>query len=479
MYTLDLNDIQGIIIRGYSNLEVAAFLLLGIQNPAAAKQWLSKLQVQNGQEKPSDTSLNIAFTYKGLKALGIDDSTLKTFPTEFQEGMTADHRRRFLGDSGESAPEKWDWGGPKTADVHILLMLYATNDEKLADFYTSLANEFDSNGVQLIKKLDTFPLKDKENELREHFGFRDAIGQPIIEGLSKVGSPANTIKAGEFILGYPNEYGLYTETPRVKAQLDQQDILPAEEGNSGNHDLGRNGSYLVFRQLGQKVQDFWRFLDDKTKELDGTSNPEARMRLAAKMVGRWPSGTPLVKAPDRDNPDMTNKDDFDYHKTDPYGFRCPFSAHIRRSNPRDTLEPEPGSQKSIDLTKKRRLLRRGRTYGAPLVPSLDPQDMLNAQESGERGIHFICINANISRQFEFVQQTWINNPKFNGLYSDTDPLLGDRNPGEIGATDTFTEQSQPVRKRITGLPQFVVVRGGAYFFLPSIRALQYLASIRP
>ena len=479
MSTLELQDIQGIIVRGYSNLDAACFVLLKIQDAIATRRWLGSLvdRIQNGEDRPSETCLNLAFTYDGLKALGLDQPTLDTFSTEFREGMTHPYKSRVLGDRGDNAPALWDWGGSNPSAIHLLLMLYATDDAKLMAFYDSLAGAFTDHGVALIRKLDTFTLKDEQGGFREHFGFRDAIGQPIVEGLSKTGLPDNTIKAGEFILGYPNEYGLVTESPTVSAQRDRQNWLPNGQNGAQAHDLGRNGSYVVFRQLGQKVQAFWQFLDGVTQQADGTSDPEACVRLASKIVGRWPSGTPLVDAPDRDHSDIEDKNEFAYHHADPHGFKCPLGAHIRRSNPRDSLEPQPGTPKSIAINKTHRLLRRGRTYGKPVADSLKPQDMMNTEETGERGIHFICISANIARQFEFVQQTWLNNPKFNGLYNDTDPLVGDRAPGNVETATHFTEQAQPVRKRVTGLPNFVVVRGGAYFFLPSLRACRYLASL--
>ncbi|NEO97228.1 MAG: Dyp-type peroxidase [Symploca sp. SIO2E9] len=479
MSHLELDDIQGIIARGYSNLEAAAYVLLHIKDAPLARQWLGNLanRVQTSQERPYDHCLNIALTYKGLSALGLHQTTLSTFPTEFQEGMTETNRSRILGDHSENDPKSWLWGGtdPQQTKVHILLLIYATDDRQLDEFYRTLSDQFSQGGVELILKLDTFALKDEEGEFREHFGFRDGISQPIIAGLNRVGSPENTIKAGEFILGYPNEYNLLTESPRVKPELDPQNILPT--GEFGSHDLGYNGSYLVFRQLSQKVEEFWRFLEEVTQNPDSSSNPELRLKLAAKMVGRWPSGTSLVQSPDQDDPNLIDKNDFAYHHLDAQGFRCPIGAHIRRSNPRDSLGPAPGTQRSIAINKTHRLLRRGRTYGEPISPWFDPEAILNNLNQEKRGIHFICINANISRQFEFVQHTWVNNPKFNGLYEETDPLVGDRHPGKLEETNTFTIQGTPIRKKIKGLSQFVVLRGGAYFFLPSIKAISYLASI--
>jgi Dyp-type peroxidase family len=188
------------------------------------------------------------------------------------------------------------------------------------------------------------------------------------------------------------------------------------------------------------------------------------------MVGRWPSGAPLVRTAEDDKPELGQENDFGYHDLDPLGLRCPLGAHIRRTNPRDSSDPHLGSQRTLAINKRHRILRRGRAYGKPVE---------DADTSGDRGLHFICFSGNISRQFEFVQQTWINNPKFAGLYEDTDPLIGDRAPREIRGASGFTEQARPVRRRVSDLPQFVSVRGGAYFFMPSIRAVRYLGSLKP
>jgi deferrochelatase/peroxidase EfeB len=176
---------------------------------------------------------------------------------------------------------------------------------------------------------------------------------------------------------------------------------------------------------------------------------------------------------------MAEDDDFLYYRSaDPHGLRCPIGAHIRRTNPRDALDPAPGSDRSIEVGLRHLLLRRGRTYGAPLADSLDPADLLAAAEDGvERGLHFICFYAHPGRQFEFVQHTWVNNPKFDGLYADDDPLIGARGAGTHTEAGTFTVQAEPVRRRVNNLPRFVETRGGAYFFLPGIRALRYLARL--
>ena len=197
------------------------------------------------------------------------------------------------------------------------------------------------------------------------------------------------------------------------------------------------------------------------------------------MVGRWPSGTALVQSPDQDDPTVTNRDDFTYHETDQEGLKCPLGAHIRRTNPRDSLTPEPGSEKSVAFGNRHRLLRRGRAYGKPFDISMDPATFLKRLDHEvapvSRGLHFICLNANIGRQFEFVQHTWANNPNFNGLYRDPDPIIGPRTSNGR-QHDQFTIQQEPAREQVNGLPAFVRTRGGGYFFLPSRRALSFLLS---
>lgn len=467
---LDLQDIQGLIIRGYGALKAACYILLEINAPQPAKKWLSILvdTLTTGQIRPVEKALNIAFTYAGIKKLGLEPTIQAMFSKEFIDGMTTPHKSLLLGDVEESSPAHWMWGGSDTQPIDIVLMMFAVDNHELSNVYNAYAQTFAAHGLLEVLKLDTVDLGNKE-----HFGFHDGVSQPMIEGLREAGTSLNTIKAGELLLGYPNEYGLYTDRPLLKPALDPQGVLPRDSGGSGNADLGRNGSYLVFRQLRQDVRGFWQFLDGATKNPDGSSNPIARLKLASQMVGRWPSGAPLLKTPDHDDPQLANMNDFTYYQADPYGFNCPIGAHVRRVNPRDSLDPEPGSEQSIAVGKRHRILRRGREYGPPV----DPMELLSVEktmaEDQDRGLHFLCLNANISRQFEFIQQTWVDNPHFNRLYDDADPIVGTHCPDG----GTFTIQAKPVRKRLTSLPRFVTVVGGAYFFMPGIRAMRYLASL--
>ncbi|GHO96685.1 peroxidase [Reticulibacter mediterranei] len=464
--TLDLQDIQGLIIRGYGNLKAACYILLAIDDPRAAKSWLKTLSssITTGQARPQEHALNLALTYTGIQKLGLAPSALAMFSNEFTAGMTTPHRSLLLGDAEESVPSRWLWGGPATIPVDAVLLLFAQDDHMLSTNHTVYAQAFATNGIREILKLDTVDLGGKE-----HFGFQDGISQPVIEGSSRKAMPIDMIKAGEFLLGYPNEYSLYTDRPLLAPALDPDGHLPRDSGGSGNVDFGRNGSYLVFRQLRQDVRGFWQFLYAATRKPDGSSDRAASIQLAAQMVGRWPGGAPLVQAPVQDDPQLAHANDFTYYRTDPYGFNCPMGAHIRRANPRDTLDPQPGSEQSIAVGKRHRILRRGREYGLPI----DVDGEQEGVDEQDRGLHFLCFNANIARQFEFIQHTWVNNPHFNGLYEDADPLIGMRRPDG----GTFTVQARPVRKRFIDLPHFVSVVGGAYFFMPGINAINYLTSL--
>jgi Dyp-type peroxidase family len=462
---LDLTDIQGIIARGYGNLKGACYVLLAIDGPAAARRWLRAAagSITPGDARPQELALNIAFTASGLAKLGLPQEALDLFSYEFRTGMTTAHRRRILGDLDETAPETWTWGGPNSTAVDLVLLMFARDDSKLDLLYRSYAAGFADAGLAEIRKLTTSDIGDIE-----HFGFRDGLSQPIVEGLSRAGPPAQTIKAGEFILGYLNEYGRYTDRPLLAAGSDSDGLLPKDPAGSGSADLGRNGSYVVMRQLDQDVRAFWRWMNGATLHPDGSPNPAARLRLASKMVGRWPSGAPLALAPEQDDPSLADKNDFMYFQSDAPGLACPIGAHIRRTNPRDSLDPQPGSRDSIAINKRHRLLRRGRTYGPPLTMDEALSDRDTA--AAERGLYFICLNGNIARQFEFVQHTWANNPKFGELYDNADPIIAG------GGNTAFTVQGRPIRARYCQVPRFVAMRGGAYFFLPGIRALRYLAS---
>jgi Dyp-type peroxidase family len=472
--TFDLEEIQGLLAHGYGRLKAARFVLIRVTEPAATRAWLRQVlpSITTAAASPHGQALNLAFTATGLERLGLPATVLRQFSHEFVTGMTTERRRRVLGDTEESAPEHWPWGGPTTPDVDGVVLLYGADPRMVDLLQEATLADLTAAGLVEVRRLETSPLG-----YTEHFGFVDGISQPAVEGLHAAASPADTLRAGELVLGYRNEYDRYTSRPLLDRQMDPDGLLPLDEAGSGSADLGRNGTYLVLRQLEQHVRAFWDFVGQSAGPRRGsgedTSGADGRIALAAKFVGRWPSGAPLARSPGRDDTDLGRTNEFGYAELDAAGERCPIGAHIRRANPRDALDPFTGAQASLAIVKRHRILRRGRLYG-DVVPLDQLLDAESADDDQERGLHFLCLCANLARQFEFIQHTWVNNSKFGGLYDDVDPIAG--SPPDRGGT--FTMPAKPVRRRAVGVPRFTTVRGGAYFFLPGMAALRYLARER-
>ena len=478
----DYRDIQGLLRCGFGKIPAACYLHLRIGEPAAAGKWLASLPVTNAAEckPPPEHALQVAFTAAGLCAVRVPVTIRDQFSAEFCSGMAGEpDRSRRLGDFAENAPKHWEWGDAAETMPHVMLMLFAKTG--LESWCEELKRAACTNGFTFLRCLDTSDLDE-----HEPFGFRDGISQPDLdwERQRRVSEwdeaeYTNRISLGEFVLGYPNEYGLYTSRPLVADPA--ADLPDAEEPeHRGWKDLGKNGTYLVFRRLAQDVRGFWRFLDEQAQ-----GDAARRVRLAELMVGRRmdEDGTPLVGG---------DPEAFTY-ESDLHGRACPFGAHIRRANPR-TADLPYGTDSFwlriirffgfgrtgihgdlIASSRFHRILRRGREYGK----NLEPEAALLAPtaDEGERGINFICLNANIARQFEFVQNAWMMSAKFDALAEESDPLLGNRRtPSDCPGAAAFTyREGDGVPTRVRGLPQFVTVRAGAYFFLPGIRALRYLA----
>jgi Dyp-type peroxidase family len=467
MEPLELTDIQGYIIRGYKYMMFSRYLLLNITDSALAKKFIHDItpEITNATHYPSVNCLNLVFTSAGLRAMGVNENNMQNFTREFREGMTTAHRQRLLGDFDSSAPENWSWGGTKNEELHVVLMVFGTDEETTLRYYERLKQQF-SPGMKELFQLDgrTLPRN------KEHFGFRDGISQPIIKGSGRTGPEREFINAGEFLMGYKNEYNVYPDTPVISDPQGNMNLLPEDASGTGCKDLGKNGSYMVLRQLQQDVNGFWSFMNERTKNEDGSINEDESVKLAAKMMGRWPSGTPIVKSPDKD-PGMDSDDnEYDY-KDDKDGLKCPFGSHMRRTNPRDSFE-DNGEKQSLKLSNRHRIIRRARLYGEPYAGS-----PTNLTPEGKVGLLFTCFNADISRQFEFIQYTWANYPKVKQLYNDPDPIIGVREKPEPGTAQVFTIQQEPVNKCITELKSFVTCRGGAYCFFPSITTLKYLVTV--
>lgn len=435
---LELDDIQSGALRARPSPYAGTYILLRIDDRRAGRELLRRLipSVASAGNPPTamETGVTVGLTFQGLSALGVPQDSLDSFPAEFQQGMAA--RAAELGDVGDSAPDHWEQplGSP---DVHVGLVALAADAARLKTALKRARQAYqDISGVEVIWRQDCQALPTG----REPFGFRDGISQPAVEGSGIAGTnpQERPLKAGEFILGYQDEMGQLAPMPRPGV-------------------LGENGTYAVFRKLHQRVAAFRRYLSDNS------SNPGEEELLAAKIVGRWRSGAPLVLAPERDDPalgaDPKRNNNFLYvADDDEKGFKCPVGAHIRRAHPRDGLD--------FGNVNIRRMIRRGTAYG-PLLPEGVLED-----DGADRGLCFVFAGAHLKRQFEFVQKVWVNNGVSIGAPTETDPLVGPNDK-----SGQFTIPQQPIRRRLQGLPQFVVTRGGEYFFMPGLRALRWLASL--
>ena len=436
---LEFDDIQYILMTRVPAL-TGRYEFLSFHEPAQGRAWLEAIREKVPSAKAVAETVNlerrwasVAFTWNKLRALGVGDASLATFPGEFQQGMAA--RWQVLGDTGTNHPDNWigSLAGPK---LHAIAILFA-RDAAVGERSVREHNAFLARTpcVEVLSSLDLEAIPPFDY-VREHFGYRDRLTTPEIEGTGIVPTPGSgpPIKAGEFILGYPDEEG-------PPSNLPQPEIL------------SRNGSYMAYRRLQQHVGAFRDFLREQ-----GGPTTEGQELLAAKLMGRWRSGAPLTLAPEKDDPelgaDLQRNNNFTYKETDPHGYQVPLGSHMRRMNPRDTAAN----------MNRRRMIRRGATYG-PHLPQGAPED------GEDRGIAAFIICASLIRQFEFAQNVWINDRNFHELGNERDPVCGTHD-----GTLEFKIPKRPIRKRITGLPAFTTLRGGAYFFLPGIKALRYLAT---
>jgi Dyp-type peroxidase family len=492
---VDYSDVQGLVRFGYKLMKEASYVLLRVKDVAAAGSWLRNAPVTSAiaVSPPPSSAMQVAFTAAGLKALGVLDPVLAGFSSEFLGGMAEESRSRRLGDVESNAPSQWDWGN--SANLPHLVVMFFAEPGRLEAFMKASTGKAWDEAFELLRCLDTSDLGNIEP-----FGFADGISQPQIDWAQERDLTqsqicySNVVALGEFLLGYRNEYNKYTDRPLLDADTASAALLPAEDAPE-KKDLGRNGTYLVMRHLRQDVRGFWQFI---SRQVSG--NAAEVDKLAAEFVGRTRAGDPLAQI-QKDaipgigtQPDQIHQNQFTFDR-DPTGSRCPFGAHVRRANPRNSdypghptglaqliatlgLGPKGFRDDLMSSVRFHRILRRGREYG----PGLSPSDALApaTPDDPERGLRFICLNANISRQFEFLQNAWLMNTKFSALTEESDPLLGNRQPiPGCPVTDNFTRQENDgLRCRVSGLPQFVTVRGGAYFFLPSLRALRYFAGAR-
>jgi Dyp-type peroxidase family len=465
MSKLNASDIQGVAIRGY-NMPFARYCFLRFTSAEYARALLAKLLpvVTTGQlwDKKPQSAVNLAFTYRGFVALDLPLATLVSFPVEFQLGMKA--RAGILGDTGANAPEHWEslW---QEDDVHVWLAINAMSSESLeAQFQAVKALIQSIGGALLLGTQDAAALpKDGKFTTQEHFGYTDGFGNPDYLGVCRKAQPGQgklsadgktwvPLATGELLLGYADEAGELPVAP-----------IP--------HLLAANGTFMVYRKLRQRVGTFRAFLNQWAARY-GAGDSYAKEKLASKFIGRWRDGTPIELSPDRMDQgivqDPNRSTNFQY-SDDAAGTRCPLGAHIRRVNPRDTFGFEGR------LIHRRRISRRGLPYGppAPAEDTAEGQDT-EALDATDRGIAFMALNASLSRQFEFVQQQWISYGNDARLGNEKDLLMAQHEPGErFGIQGDASPANPPLF--CTALPNFVELRGGDYFFIPSITALGMLA----
>jgi Dyp-type peroxidase family len=438
---VELEDLQGNVLCGYS-FPHARYVFVSIKNADAGRRLLQALTsrvisaVSWGDAPPAET-LNLALTHEGLRALGVPDRLLRSFPCEFRAGMGK--RAAKLCDVGESEIDRWE-EQLKPNRLHLLVTMYAPHRERLQGARQALTDEIAraGDGVAVAYEVEAGLL----GAGREHFGFSDGFSQPAIrdavagptvgEGTPMRFGRWRDDAPGEFVLGYEDEDGQLPAAP--KSPFD------------------RNCSFMVVRKLQQHVDRFTNFLRH------AAGNDRDRQRwIAARIVGRWDNGASLIRHPDHpppDTPEATDINDFRY-RSDHNGMRCPLGAHVRRVNPRDSL----GWQGR--LTKRHRIIRRGMPYGDPPAdPAVDDRN--------ERGLMFVCYQASIARQFEVIQSRWVNDGDAFGLRGDRDFLIGTGSP-----EGKMTIPGDPPTL-LAPQPDFVTTRGGDYFFVPSVTALDRL-----
>ena len=432
---LELGDIQAGALMPRPNPYAGMYVAVRIDHRQGGRELLRRLipllDPVSSFDPGRPVSLGVGLSFSGLEALGVPAQSLATFPPEFQQGMAA--RADYIGDVGENAPENWE-APLGSKDVHLVVAALA-RDTALMETLVTLAQDAirDLPGVSPIWALDVHVPPNG----REQFGFKDSISEPAVEGTGILGSNPHEapLKAGEFVLGYEDETGDLPPIPQPEV-------------------LGRNGTYVAFRKLHQRVAAFRQYLRQNAAD-----DAEEKW-LAAKFVGRWPSGAPLALSPDKDDLELgtdPERNNTFMYGDDPRGLKCPVGAHARRMNARDSV--------ITGQVRLHRMIRRGTNYGPSLPPGVLDDD------SADRGLMFAFVGAHLDRQFEFVQQQWVNDGKFIGAPAERDPLVGVQDAGE------FTIPKRPIRRRLHGLPNFVVNRGGEYCFMPGLRALRWLTDL--
>lgn len=481
--TLNLEDIQGLVLRGY-RMPMVRHFLLKVNTPSAARKLIGRLVSGNESDAPQitmakdwhvglepgpgdnqadaarckpDYCLNLGITWPGLLALEVKDRvpdlSFRSFGA-FVAGAAA--RAELVGDTGPSAPQNWI-GGFGTGSDHVLVTLHAISPEAMTSYSGRLSAHFSEgaafqeiwrgDGMALMEMRDGKPVP----TTKVHFGYTDGISMTTIRG-----GPER----------YRRDHQQPCE-PWLFVLLDEAEnyLMPDPK------ELGRNGSFAVFKMIRTDVVSFENFLQANKGRID----PEL---LAAKLCGRWRNGVPLALSPDTDmpaggiSPEQLN--DFEYVNADgsgdPKGLRCPVGAHIRRVNPRG--QPVIGQGRPGGSNNTHRIIRRGMPYG----PAYDPTE---TYDGIERGLLGYFINTSIENQFEFVMSQWVNDSEFAGAVrlppKSKDPIIGTQHPADSIFVIPQVNGAPPIK--ITGLSSFITTQAAAYCFLPSMTAMKFVAGL--
>ena len=504
---VESEEVQAIVFNGFGRLPHATYILVRLPDDSKRMaHWLraltgfplqrtddrlklfavdaieigetlaSQSRIAFGENDPVDGAVAIGMSASGIRRLvGDDHPIMGQLPGQFVMGMR--ERAVRLGDDPTTSL-RWDDAMGRSSVDAILCVYSADADDHRArlEFQLALAS---AHGAEVVDCQDALPL-DPAGFPTDHFGFRDGMVQPVIEGSLKSArdrNPDDVVPAGEMIYGYRNAQGYFPPSVTVPVQDDPFDILPDTASAARRYprfgrahapqavrDFARNGSFMAVRVLEQHPEEFAQSCADIA---DRTRNRYRHLAgalgsivdadwVAAKMVGRWQNGSSLLRNPARAG-EVSGEDYFlDFGRNDPRGLQCPLGSHVRRANPRDSLQP--GDEKEIEIVNRHRLMRRGRAY--------------EREKGKERGLFFMAICGDLERQFEFVQRSWISAPHFHALDDEDDPLLG--NGG--GSDRSFTVPTAGGSIKLEGLGHYVTLKAGGYFFLPSRSALLYLAN---
>ncbi|MET0240989.1 MAG: hypothetical protein ABW184_13950 [Sphingobium sp.] len=513
---LETTQIQSIVFGGLGFKPEGTLVTVALSHDVAAnRKWLAavlpSVAFNDGRYAPQSAVLTLAASAAGLAALGLPKDGLATFPAAFTAGMCGPGRDRILGDLGANAAENWRWG--KDGD-DIALLIYGSDAAAVETLRAEVVAHCAANGARITHEFPLAPVGKTVSDRIEPFGFVDGVSQPAIRGTYRGlrnDDPIHLVEPGEFVLGYPDNRGNVPPGPMLGAAHDPDLRLPIAGTDHGFSEciaenprlIGHNGSFLVIRQLEQHVDTFEAYCAGEAERIGpyvaslpvDLGHEALTEYVGAKMIGRWKDGSSLVRYPymsasrlkavfGKDQSEGASRpeahptdpaatpikaadargsdrksairpdNDFLFGTEDPQGLRCPYGAHVRRANPRDSLEP--GSNEQIAIANRHRILRVGRGY----------------EDGDAKGLMFMCLAGDIERQFEFIQQTWMGSTKFHGLDLETDPIVSDGVVGRCGFT--IPTRAGPIA--LKSMPQFVTMRGGGYFFVPGKQLLDWLAT---